>query len=108
LILPQETVSSQLEIGDEIGVFTSTGTLCGVGVYNDAPLAISIWGDDIASFTTKEGLLPREKYTLKVWHKQTNEELPTKFTLKEGRPFFEMNGIYIVSDIQMGDKLGMR
>ena len=108
LVLPQETLSEQLEIGDEIGVFTSTGTLCGVGVYNDAHLAITIWSDDIASVTTKEGLLPREKYTLKVWHKQTNEELPTKFSLKEGRPFFEMNGIYILSDIQIGDKLGMR
>jgi len=74
LIIRSEVASAMMEPGDEIGVFSTDGILCGAAVFEDRHFAVTIWGDDPTTLGIPEGLLPGEVYQLRIWKSAQNSE----------------------------------
>ncbi|PHN00620.1 BACON domain-containing protein, partial [Flavilitoribacter nigricans] len=94
VIFPVNTLEKHLSIGDEIGVFTAGGVLCGAGVVADDNLAITVWGDD-ASTEIIEGMQPGEAYAFRSWHADSEEENQL------GASFASGDGIYQEDDVEI-------
>ncbi len=109
LIFPFETLMNlHLTEGDEIGVFTTNGTLCGAGVFEEENLAFPIWGDDPQTTDEIEGLAEGETFQLKLWDSETDEEFELLFELQGGAPLYFSNGIYIVEFLEAEVTSGTR
>lgn len=67
LVVPLNVASGVLSVGDEIGIFTPGGTLCGAAIYAGKAMAVTVWGDDPTTGNTQEGMLPGEAYQVRVW-----------------------------------------
>jgi Leucine-rich repeat (LRR) protein len=87
LIVPKEAFSGDLTEGDEIAVYSTNGTLAGAGRYTNENMVITIWEN--------QHMLTGEKYNLKVWKADSQEELVAEATYQRG------NGNYISNSIQM-------
>ncbi len=58
--------SQNIEVGDEIGVFTSDGICVGAGVWDGSGLAITCWEDD--TFTEeKDGFISGDEIYFRCW-----------------------------------------
>jgi hypothetical protein len=65
-----------LQTGDEIALFTDDGTCTGVGVWNDAPLAITVYGAD--PWSNFQGYEKQETLQFKVWDASRQTTYTTK------------------------------
>jgi hypothetical protein len=84
---------------DEIGIFDENGNLVGSSVYTGGNIAVNVWGDDI--FTSwKDGLYENEKLSIKIWHKETNEEnqINVESWIEDGDNYIT-NGISIIGEL---------
>ena len=88
-----------MNIGDEIGVFSSNGKLCGAKVYQGTNLAITIWGDDISTADSIESLIEGDSFMIKVWYAAFSEESTITFELENNVPLYQTNGFYILDEI---------
>lgn len=91
-----------LEVGDEIGVFNTSGRCCGAVVWQKINTAITVWGDD--SMTPEvDGFREGEKISFKIWVKKTNKEYVATVRYNTAEPFksgfFSANGTYFLLDI---------
>lgn len=96
LILPENIVGKLLSNGDEIGVFTQSGLLCGAVVYEERNTAMALWGDDAASSGLKEGLQEAEAFVVRFWDQDTQQEYLPDLELSTRAPIYQTDGIYIV------------
>ena len=88
-------------IGDEIGVFNSHGDLVGSSVFNDANLAITIWGNDEISNNSKM-MNDGETFSLKLWNHQLNiEETIEIVNWIEGDDLYSQNAISVINDLKI-------
>ncbi len=99
--MPQSTVSTILLAGDEIGVFTEHGTLCGAGVYNGENLAITVWGDDATTNNVQEGMLPGEIYRMKVWKAAEQQEYTAIAEFSVGDNMYQVDDLEVISSVQL-------
>lgn len=79
-----------LAYGQEIGVFSETGTLVGAAVYEGQALAFPIWGDD-ATTSEMDGLHTGASFTLRAWNPTTATESELAFEASPNA--FQPNGI---------------
>lgn len=99
LIIPTSSIGGRLEKGDELGVFSPAGVLCGAAVYENENLSLAIWGDDDTT-PESEGVTTGASYELRLWNKAAKLETKALFTLREGDGFYETNDIEILESLQ--------
>ena len=104
LIVPAAVAAGVLASGDELGVFSPGGILCGAAVYTGQNLALTLWGDDPATDTV-EYLAANEVFGLKTWKAPTGEEPDAVFDLESGDAVYETNGIYVLA--QLSEAVGV-
>ncbi|MEA3446801.1 MAG: T9SS type A sorting domain-containing protein [Bacteroidota bacterium] len=100
LAIPESSWNKIPAIGDEIGIFTSEGVLVGSTAFNGGNIALPVWGDDIYTFYTKEGMLPNEEFEIRLYQHATNRE--TTFTVES---WIEGDGIYKTDGLSVAGKL---
>jgi hypothetical protein len=86
----------------EIGVFSEEGLLVGSGVLNDSFTAIAVWGDDNMT-TEKDGLLPGEKFILKIWD-GIKELYVSEITWDSGNCYYQPDGVSVVRSITISEE----
>ena len=65
--IPTGSLEGGFVYGDEIGVFDASGTLVGSTVYASGNMAVSVWGDDEITTTTKEGMAVGEDVNFRLY-----------------------------------------
>lgn len=63
----------ELNVGDEVGVFTADGLCAGAGVWEGESIAITVWADDPTT-EPKEGFELGEALGIRVWESATGTE----------------------------------
>jgi len=96
LVFSEAALNEVMEEGDEIGIFTSNGTLAGSGVYEGHHLAITVWGDELSTSPLLEGFSTGEAYELRIWNHTTDIETPFHPTYIEGNDWYEIDGVSII------------
>jgi hypothetical protein len=66
--------STELEDGDEVGVWTKNNTMAGAGVMNEGKVLITVWGDNDMTSDDVEGAKSGEELFLKWWSVKDNKE----------------------------------
>lgn len=87
--------------GDAIGIFYSSGNemkCAGYGVWNNANLAITIWGDN-SQTSEKDGFADGEKYFIKMWDGQNGKELYVQYTISSGPDSFAKDAYTILGQL---------
>ncbi len=105
LVVPAMAVGGLLENGDEIGVFTTGGGLCGAAVFEGQNLAITIWGDDTATPDVTEYMAAGQSFVLRCWKAALNAEIAPDFGLDSGAAVYQPNGFYVLSFITGASEL---
>ncbi|MCF8373278.1 MAG: T9SS type A sorting domain-containing protein [Bacteroidales bacterium] len=85
-------------IGDEVGIFSSNGTLIGAGVFNSGNMAISVWGDDEYS-TQVDGMVTGQIFTAKLWNRVTNEVSNLNISWESGSNVYNTNDIAVAGKV---------
>ncbi|HRK82205.1 MAG TPA: BACON domain-containing protein [Saprospiraceae bacterium] len=99
LVIRAEVAAAMMEPGDEIGVFTTNGILCGAAVFEDRHFAVTIWGDDPATPGIREGLLQGEVYQLRIWKRVQNSEMSIAPVFTSGDQAYHNDDIEILSHL---------
>ena len=102
LILTASIAGSMMQPGDEIGIFTPAGKLCGAANYAGKNLAITVWGDDPGTAGILEGLQNGEAYALKVWNTAEQAEYPAWVTLAGGSNAYQPDALEEIGSLQLG------
>jgi len=76
--------------------------LVGSGVLNDSFTAIAVWGDDNMT-TEKDGLLPGEKFILKIWD-GIKELYVSEITWDSGNCYYQPDGVSVVRSITISEE----
>jgi hypothetical protein len=98
-IMPGYSDGRLLEIGDEIGVFTSMEMCCGALVWQGANAAFTVWGDDSMTESV-DGFQTAEVLHFRVWHKSTNTEYAVYASFQEGHPnVYQANGFSVLAGL---------
>ena len=71
------------EVGDEIGVFTSSGLCVGAGVWQEDILGIAVWQDDDHTEAV-DGFKVGEEMVFKLWDKRENKEIELSVSFEKG------------------------
>lgn len=96
--IPQNVWENTPAIGDEVGIFSSNGTLIGAGVYTGGNIAISVWGDDEYSAQV-DGMVSGQMFSLKLWNSTTGEVSNLDISWKTG------SNVYATNDIAVAGKV---
>jgi hypothetical protein len=99
LVIRAEVAAAMMEPGDEIGVFTTNGILCGAAVFEYRHFAVTIWGDDPATPGIREGLLQGEVYQLRIWKRVQNSEMSIAPLFTSGDQAYHNDDIEILSHL---------
>ena len=78
-----ERNEKQAEVGDEIGVFTSSGLCVGAGVWQGDILGIASWQDDDRADVVN-GFQVGEEMIFKLWDKKENKEVILSASFEKG------------------------
>jgi hypothetical protein len=89
---------SPLSIGDEVGVFTSTGLCVGAGIWENTNLAITVWGDDSETLEI-DGIKSGEKYHYRIWDIHTQKDYHAIATYLSGNSSFEPDDVVIFGSL---------
>ncbi len=99
----------ELDVDDEIGVFTTDG-LCagGVAIDDDGfPTGFSAWGDDALTEDEVEGFQAGEQMTFRIWNAGMNIELEAEVhNIIEGGLRFQADGVTVLSLRASRDEYG--
>jgi formate dehydrogenase assembly factor FdhD len=99
LVIRVEVAAAMMEPGDEIGVFTTDGILCGAAVFEDRHFAVTVWGDDPTTPGVREGLLQDEVYKLRIWKRVQNSEMSIAPVFSSGDQVYHNDDIEILSHL---------
>ncbi|MEA3443410.1 MAG: T9SS type A sorting domain-containing protein [Bacteroidota bacterium] len=99
--IPDYAWDTKPQAGDEIGAFNSSGKLVGSSVFLGGNCAITVWGDDETT-KTKEGVASGNRFTLRVWHKNTGSvDVIEVESWLEGDDIYKSNGISVIDKLQL-------
>lgn len=100
-IIPVSAVEN-LEIGDEIAVFTAEGMCAGVATWEGENLAFALWEDDPTT-SAKDGFALGEPITFRVWKSNARVELTRVEAQLESvtgsATHFERDGIFVIASL---------
>ncbi len=99
LIVPLNVAEKGLQLGDEIGIFSQDGILCGAVSYNEQAFIITIWGDDLTTADKKEGLAEGETFYAKLIRADCREEFLLQMELVSSGPIYRQDEIYVVKNL---------
>ena len=104
--LPLSCWEQKPQEGDEVGVFDNEGNLLGAGVFDQANMAIAVWGKDEVD-ESSTGLKQNENFHLKYWKKSEGKEFDMHIqNWEQGSNAYTENGIAIAgkAEIESSDK----
>ena len=101
LVLASSVANGTIPSGNEIGVFSPAGKLCGAATFQGDNLAITVWGDDPGTSGIYEGMQNGEPYTLKIWNPVEEAEFSVSTTLASGSNAYQPDAIEVISNIQV-------
>jgi hypothetical protein len=101
VVFPAPVIEPALNMGDELGIFTPSGILCGAAVYMGQNLAITVWGDDATTASVVEGMLPGERYTIKAWQSAIQAETSFEASFSQGDVFYQIDDLEIISSLEI-------
>jgi len=103
IILMDSIADNVIDSGDEIGVFTSTGVLCGTAKYHQGEnLAITVWGDDPSTPAIFEGLKVDSAYNFIVWDSSDQKACMAITSFQSGINAYAPDAIEVIQDIMLG------
>lgn len=97
--IPVSAIFQSIQIGDEIGVFTTQGLCVGSGIWENNELVITVWGDD--GLTPEvDGIKAGEQFSYRIWTKATSlEQNIDCATYSQGDGVYTPNVTSIVSSM---------
>ncbi|MEA3444402.1 MAG: T9SS type A sorting domain-containing protein, partial [Bacteroidota bacterium] len=96
--IPASAWENSPAIGDELGVFTVSGTLIGAGIFNGENMAVTVWGNDEFS-SSIDGMIPGEQFTLELWSQNTNQISVIDVVWEKGTNVYESNEIVVAGKV---------
>lgn len=88
-----------LESGDEIGVFTASGSCVGATRWEGANCAITVWGDD-SQTPEVDGLLVGERLSYRVWQNSSGCEFRrVDVSYSQGDGMYHIDGVYLLASL---------
>ena len=97
--------NSQLNNGDEIGVFTPAGLCVGASIWNGStPLALTAWADD-AQTATIDGYVAGEQMSFKIWRANDNTEYSAVATYSQGNGNFGYGVLAYISKLSTSSNI---
>ena len=102
---PASSFSELPMVGDEIAVFNAEGRLVGSSVFDGGTMAIAVWGDDELTSETN-GLIPAEKFALKIWDGQSEKEISIDWW-EQGDGLYRPDAVQIVGKAAINDVEGL-
>ena len=98
-INPRYSDGSSLEIGDEIGVFTSDGLCCSAVVWTGDNKAISVWGNN-SQTTEVDGFTAGDTFRVRIWNKASDTEYTATVSYQSGNPVvYQANGFSVLTQL---------
>lgn len=89
-----------LEVGDEIGVFTTNGRCCGAIVWENANAALTVWGND-SQTEMIDGFQTGDSYHFRVYHKKMGSEYSAVVKYQENQfGIYQANGFSALTELQ--------
>ena len=86
-----------VQVGDEIGVFSKDGLLVGSAVVEGDFVALTLWGDDELT-ENRDGLKQAEQFDIRLWNSETREERSVSvLEWIEGNGSYEANKVAIAT-----------
>ncbi len=108
LLILDKSWPTEINIGDEIGIFNTNGQIVGSTVYSNKNAAIAIWGKDDLDKDNSTGLEENENFEIRLWNQSTNKEISFSIeAMLEGSDYYIKDGISVVSklDVLLEDML---
>ena len=99
IVLPSSVADTVIDPGDEIGVFTGSGVLCGAAGYAGSNLAITVWGDDPATGAAVEGMQPDSAYYFRLWDASQQKESIAFAIFQSGVNAYEPDAIEVIQHL---------
>ncbi len=95
---------SPIAIGDEIGVFDTTGLCVGGTVWNGTNRIITVWGRDSINGSVLNGMHPGETLQYRIWDSSSRHEVRAFATYNTASPatstsLYVMNGVSILATL---------
>ncbi len=88
------------QVGDEVAVTNAAGDVIGVGVFNNGPMSITVWGNDELA-ATGSSVDAGEAMNIKLWHSSNGvEEVLTVTSWEQGSDVYSENGISVVEKFE--------
>ncbi len=106
IVIPKIALVGMMEGGDEIGIFSQDGILCGAASYVDENFAVTIWGDDPTTPDRKEGLTEGELFFAKIMKANHSDVYYYLLELESGQPAYRKDEIYLLNHILQCDARG--
>ncbi len=94
-INPRYSDNSALNVGDEIGVFTTDGMCCGARVWDGTNTAITVWGNNSLTDTV-EGFLATDTFRFRIWNMAEEQEYIADAEFEPGHPVVYQSGGFSV------------
>jgi hypothetical protein len=85
-------------IGDEVGVFSTSGVLVGSSVFTGENIAIAVMGNDLLN-SEKSALAKGEGFVIKVWNHMSNEEVTCAFNQEIA---YQEDAVVVLEKIALG------
>ncbi len=102
LAIPQSAWPSTPNIGDEIGIFGQDGKLVGSCAYSGKNIALPVWGDDIYTFHTREGMIEHESFEIVLYQHACNTTTRYEVTSWiEGDNRYKTDGLSVVGKLEV-------
>ncbi len=97
LVIPKDAFGRAIAEGDEIAIFTASGTLAGAGRYTNENMAITVWEN--------EQMQTGESYHLKVWKQDSQEELAAQVVYQKGNGQYAANSVQMVKQARLATRI---
>ncbi|MFZ4634775.1 MAG: BACON domain-containing protein [Saprospiraceae bacterium] len=101
LVIPAAVAATVLSVGDEVGVFTPGGALCGAAIFAGSNLAVTVWGDDATTQDVQEGMLPGEAYQIHAWKAANQLEYTTAATYNGSDGLYQTDDLEVLATWQL-------
>jgi len=104
IAIPDYSWGFKPEYLSEIIAYDTNGNMVGSSVYNNGPMSITIWEDDI--FTDKkDGMIQDEIFTLKYWDEESNRSVNIDVEWELGGNNYISNGLAAISSITLSKEI---
>ena len=99
IVIPEDVLSLDIELGAEIAAYNSDGLLVGSTVYSNPTTVLTVWGDD-ATTRVLDGLQIDEQIVFKVWDKEQLRGLRIE-NWAAGSNEYQVDAVYVADAVQI-------